>query len=179
MFTILFIDKNNLLKNYIEYILNVLLFFSFIIIFIYKFRSSIIRKLFLCEGFGGIKAYNFLKYINKNKFQIFILLLVSLIANYSIIISYYFIIKAYNLNLNFIASSTSLLLAFFGALVPISPSGLGVSEYIYNEIYNLITNQNINIIYIYVAFRFASLIVNAPSIILIVKEGLQKIIIIK
>ena len=166
----IFIEKDILIYNIKYYILIGTLSIIITLYVIYIVRIKIIKLLYKIEGFGGIKIYNFLSFINNNKLRIFFLIPFSMLVNYTVLISFYFITVAYELNLNFIASSMSVQLAFFGTLIPLSPSGLGISEYIYSEMYSLITNSSNNIIYVYVAFRLVCLVANLPSFLYIFKN---------
>lgn len=172
LFCLIFINNDGIIFKFTNYLLFGFIISIFTLIIIHKFRSVIITFLYKLEGFGGIRIYNFLQFINNNKLRIIFLIPFSMIANYAVLIAFYFITIAYELNLDFIASSISVQLAFFGTLIPLSPSGLGISEYIYSEMYSLITDSSDNIIYVYVAFRFVCLIVNMPSFFYIFKSQL-------
>lgn len=165
-----FVRSNKHEIAFLNYLFEFLATILCLIIIVYFSRVKIIKYLYFLEGFGGLKIYTFLKFINENKIRISLLIFISILANYIVLASFYFVTISYNLDLNLIASSTSVLLAFFGTLIPISPSGLGVSEYIYNEMYSIISFEAVNIIYIFVAFRIVCLIVNIPSLYFIIRD---------
>ena len=99
---------------------------------------------FLIRFLKLFKNYNFInKYISEVNYKdIYLLLSFSIFCNFVSCYLIYIIAKALNMSNSFSVISISSTLSNISSVIPISPNGIGISEYIFSEITQNISNIN-------------------------------------
>ena len=98
--------------------------------------------------------------------QLYIFIL-SIILNLSVSVVIYFIVKNLFFNINYSTVTVMSLLSNISSIIPLTPGGLGISEFIFKETAGLITGKSLNIAGAYIIFRILNIFSFAIGIILI------------
>lgn len=117
---------------------------------------------FLISFLRLFKNYNFInKYISEVTYKdIYLLLSFSIFCNFVSCYLIYIIAKALNMSYSFTVISISSTLSNISSVIPITPNGIGISEYIFSEIAQNISNINNSesVATIYFSYRILILI---------------------
>jgi glycosyltransferase 2 family protein len=140
------------------------LFFVTIIFFLLSFLATkAVKKYFKND------IFNFLDYKKVNIFNIFYLLIISVIIFIIINLMIYLITNyayRFNISLNVIFFTNSI--ALFVNSLPLTPGGIGLGEIAYTELINLFNEYKknlINLSNVYLIFRIINLTISLPGII--------------
>ena len=110
---------------------------------------------------------------NNPKFCLYIFTM-SLILNLSVSMIIYFIVKSLFFNINFSTVTLMSLLSNISSIIPLTPGGLGISEFIFKETAGLVTGKSLNIAGAYIIFRVLNIFSFATGVVLIDITNLYK-----